>query len=246
MNVISFRVSGSFAAFRDPSVTSHQTVSFIPSKSALIGLIGAIIGTKRSNSLAELYSPEYLELFKNTMVGLRFESEPKKVVYFTNHRSLKEPKTKPVKSELVDSPKYTIFVSSDKDTMTDLQNAIQQNKFAFSPYLGHSYCPCNVSALQVYKDVAESSAKNNDTSCVLLDESETYSDTFKIELSENDDNSHVIIERHLHHFFLEDKFQSRVLKHWIPVQMSVFTVTKNLEPKLSKFVKISDEIVCLY
>jgi CRISPR-associated Cas5-like protein len=60
LDILSFRISGSFAAFRDPSVTSHQTVSFIPSKSAVIGIIGAMIGVKRSNSLAELYSQEYL------------------------------------------------------------------------------------------------------------------------------------------------------------------------------------------
>lgn len=245
MDIISFSVSGSFAAFRDPSVTSHQTVSFIPSKSAVIGIIGAIIGVKRSNSLVELYSTEYLELYKNTLIGLRFESEPKKVVYFTNHRSLKEAKTKPVKSELVDSPRYTIFVSSDKNTMEKLENAIRQNKFSFSPYLGHAYCPCVVSDLKFYQNVMESDAKNNETSCVILDESETYSDTFKIDLGGKDDNSHVIIERHLHHFFSNDEFQSRVLKHWIPVK-SIFTVNKNLKPKLSKFVKVSDEIVCLY
>lgn len=245
MDILSFSISGSFAAFRDPSVTSHQTVSFIPSKSAIIGIIGAIIGTKRSNSLAELYSPEYLELYKNTLIGLRFESEPKKVVYFTNHRSLKETKTKPVKSELVDSPEYTIFVSSDKNTMANLQNSIQQNKFSFSPYLGHAYCPCTISNLQFYPDVVEFDAKRNDTSCVILDESELYSSPFKIEISGKDDNSHVIIERHLHHFFMDDKFQSRILKHWIPVK-SIFTINKSLEPKLSKFVKIRDEIVCLY
>ncbi|MDE1766201.1 MAG: CRISPR-associated protein Cas5 [Thaumarchaeota archaeon] len=245
MDIISFTVSGSFAAFRDPSVTSHQTVSFIPSKSAVIGIIGAIIGVKRSNSLAELYSSEYLELYKNTLIGLRFESEPKKVVYFTNHRSLKEAKTKPVKSELVDSPRYTIFVSSDKNTMEKLENTIRQNKFSFSPYLGHAYCPCVVSDLKFYQNVMESDAKNNDTSCVILDESETYSDTFKIDLGGKDENSHVIIERHLHHFFSNNEFQSRVLKHWIPIK-SVFTVNKNLKPKLSKFVKISDGIVCLY
>ncbi|MDE1862740.1 MAG: CRISPR-associated protein Cas5 [Thaumarchaeota archaeon] len=245
MDILSFGISGSFAAFRDPSVTSHQTVSFIPSKSAVIGIVGAMIGTKRSNSLSELYSSEYLELYKNTSIGLRFESEPKKVVYFTNHRSLKETKTKPVKSELVDSPKYTVFVSSDSNTMANLQSAIEQNKFSFSPYLGHVYCPCVVSDLKYYQNATESSAKNNDTSCVILDESDVYSNTFKIELNPKYDGSHVIIERHLHHFFSEDKLQSRVLKHWIPVR-SVFTVAKSLEPKLSKFVKISDEIVCLY
>jgi hypothetical protein len=58
-------------------------------------IIGYKIGIKRSDKLGEMYSDEYLEFFKNTRIGLQFEGLPKKVVYFTNHRSLKEPKTKP-------------------------------------------------------------------------------------------------------------------------------------------------------
>lgn len=246
MDLISFRISGSFAAFRDPSVTSHQTVYFIPSKSALIGLIGAIIGVKRSNSLAELYSEEYLEFFKETKVGLRFESEPKKVVYFTNHRSLKEPKTKPIKSELVESPKYTLFVTSSEDYTKRIESTIANHDFVFSPYLGHAYCPCTISDLQKY-DTHEVNPKHKSTSCVILDESETFTDSFRLtmEPDKSDIDSRIIVERHLHHFFNNGKFEARVLKHWIPVKNSFFIETIS-ESILSKFVELPDQVVCLY
>lgn len=78
MRLLTFRLSGNFAAFRDPSVTSNQTVYYIPSKSALIGLIGAMLGIERSNSLDEIYGLQYLDLFSVTRIGIKFESIPKK------------------------------------------------------------------------------------------------------------------------------------------------------------------------
>ena len=81
MKILSFRLSGQFAAFRDPSVTSNQTVYFIPSKSAVIGLIGGMMGVERGNSLAEIYVPEYLDLYAVTYIGIKFESVPKKITF---------------------------------------------------------------------------------------------------------------------------------------------------------------------
>ena len=48
LKIISCELSGDFAAFSDPSVTTNQTVYFIPSKSAIIGLIGGLIGVRRN------------------------------------------------------------------------------------------------------------------------------------------------------------------------------------------------------
>ena len=98
MRIVSFDLEGDFAAFKDPSVTTNQTVTVVPSKSALIGLIGALLGVKRSNSIYDgIYSEEYLNLFKSTSVGIKLRNNPEKLTYYTNHRSLKEAKTKPFK-----------------------------------------------------------------------------------------------------------------------------------------------------
>ena len=57
MSIVSFDLEGDFAAFRDPSVTTNQTVTVIPSKSAVIGLIGALLGIQRSDSIFDdIYS----------------------------------------------------------------------------------------------------------------------------------------------------------------------------------------------
>jgi len=242
---LTFRLSGNFAAFRDPSVTSNQTVYYIPSKSALIGLIGAMLGIERSNSLDEIYGLQYLDLFSVTRIGIKFESIPKKVIFYTNHRSLKEPKTKPFKTELLESPKYTIFIQTADNYFDGLQASIKNNDFVYTPYLGHAYCPGVIDNLQTYNDVEEiMEPEDKTTSCVILDESETYNDEFQLNPTTEDD-SKIIIERHLHHFTKDKKLERKVLKHWIPIK-STFRVEIDSVRKLSSFIKMGEEIVCLY
>ena len=88
--IISFGLEGDFAAFRDPSVTTNQLVYFIPSKSSIIGMLGAIIGISRSNSLLETYNDKYTNLFANTSIGIKVKKLSNKITFFTNHRVTKE------------------------------------------------------------------------------------------------------------------------------------------------------------
>ena len=142
MKLLSFHITGDFASFRDPSVTSNQLCYYIPSKTAMVGLLGALIGITRSNTLDHLYEPEYLSFFSKIKVGLRLENTPRKITYFTNHRSLKHSITKPVKKEILEKPEYKFFIHCTDDTLfTKLKNAIETNSFVFMPYLGHAYCP---------------------------------------------------------------------------------------------------------
>jgi CRISPR-associated protein Cas5h len=246
LKIISFRVSGAFAAFRDPSVTSNQTVYFIPSKSAVIGFLGAMIGVERSSKLEEAYGKNYMEFFKQTRIGLQFETEnPRKVTFFTNHRSLKEPKTKPYKTELVENPKYTIYVKTKEPYFSKLQTAIKKNDFVYSPYFGHAYCPATVSGLKILDaEIVEPEGKI--TKCIVLDESETYDISFNLQLRGQSNNSTLIIERHLYHFSTDEKLDKRVLKHWIPTNDSEFEIYSYSGGQLSEFVQINGKVVCLY
>ena len=238
-------MSGSFAAFRDPSVTSNQTVYYIPSKSAVVGILGAMIGIKRSDQLGDIYSQEYLDFFKQTSIGIQLESIPKKVVYFTNHRSLKKAKTKPFKTEVVENPRYTIYVDTEQKYFEKLSNALTKNEFVYSPYFGHAYCPASVF------DVKEMDAKIIDsesekTKCVVLDESEIDDSTFMLKIAPMDDDGSLMIERHIHHFFNDEKFDGRVLKYWIPINNSEYEIERDSPRKLSKFYKIGEHNVCMY
>ena len=254
MNLVSFELEGDFAAFKDPSVTTNQIVYTIPSKSAVIGLIGALIGIDRPNSLKEAYSSDYLTLLKSTSIGITVNNAPQKVTFFTNHRSLKEPKTKPFKTELLISPNYTIFVNSKDETTKKLLAVLENSSFKYCPTLGHAYCLARIPSHQTHiaKEVDPSSRW---TSSVILDEAlETESPMSAYGFNFNPDiPRRIMLERHLHHYFTNSVLERRVLRHWIPTPVNGKRSKCQLQPRrklsLVKFVQLNneeDEAVCLY
>jgi len=253
LKLLSFSLSGRFAAFRDPSVTSNQTAYYVPSKSAVIGLLGAMIGIQRNNSsLGSAYGRNYVGLFSKTSVGIRYESEPRKITYFTNHRSLENANMKPFKKELLENPRYRIFVLIDNSStmFRDLEFSIKENRFIYSPYLGHAYCPAVISDAQTHSVNEVMDSKDEITDCVILDESETYSPDFKLTIlpaADNKKKPSVMIERHLHHFHVDNSLDSRVLKYWIPVNFSLYRIDRDGKRRLSRFYKIDGaKIVCMF
>lgn len=255
LQVTSFGLEGDFAAFRDPSVTTNQIVYFIPSKISLVGMIGAVIGIRRSNSLNEDYGQDYLDLFEQTSVGIIVKESSSKVTYFTNRRSLKEAKTKPTKSELLESPRYMVFVQTSDEYAARLNRALETREFTYTPYLGHMYCPARIISEEAEcgntYDCKEIDARGRDITSVVLDESETYNTSFEISYDAGlpDNNSEIIVERHLHHFMNNGILDTRVLKHFIPINGARIEIEGfTEEPTLSKFVHIEgiNTDICMY
>jgi CRISPR-associated protein Cas5h len=255
MLIMSFNIEGDFASFRDPSITSNQIVYYIPSKSSILGIIGAIIGIDRSHSFEQQFSERYLDLLKQTWIGLELLSAPRKITFYTNHRSLKESKTKPFKKEVLQFPNYKIYVHIDTDNIVnDLCDRIKNNKFEYMPYLGHTYCPARLSNPVIYPESIEEELVDEEykfkTFSVIMDESmnelENYPSTFEIEAMRTEEDSSIIIERHMHHFFQKGELLTRILKFWIPVN-SKYSVNISSKPQLSKVVKLGNgSTICLY
>ena len=244
--IISFDITGTFASFKDPSVTTNQMVYYIPSKTAIIGILGAMTGIERSNTLGPAYEQPFIDFFSKIKVGLRLENNPKKITYFTNHRSLKADKTKPVKKEILENPQYHLFVKSSDDILDDLEKRISKNNFVYSPYLGHSYCPAKISGLQVHDCEIVKDISRIKTDGVILDESDSNdNESFNLNVSQSED-SRLVVEQHLHHTVENNKFSSRVLKHWIPFER-IYCIVKPLQTnKLSDYYQIKDLSYCLY
>jgi CRISPR-associated protein Cas5h len=251
LKILSFRLTGQFAAFRDPSVTSNQTVYYVPSKSAVIGLLGAMIGIERDdNSLGPLYGNKYIDFFLKTSIGMRYESEPRKITYFTNHRSFEKATMKPYKKELVENPNYRIFVLIENEypEFNRIQTSIFENKFVYSPYLGHAYCPGIISEPEIHS-TEEVNPEDEITTCVILDESDGHKNDSLLEIVPVQGRRHessVMIERHLHHFNTNNHLERRVLKYWIPVNFSSYRIEGDDERGLSRFYRIDDEVVCMF
>ena len=259
MSIISFDLEGDFAAFKDPSVTTNQTVTIIPSKSALIGIIGALLGIKRSNSIQnEWYCKEYLDLFKSTSVGIRLRNNPEKLTYYTNHRSLKEAKTKPFKSDLRVSPCYTIFVKSTDEINSLLLQKFEEKSFVFSPSLGHSYCIARIPRHNKIWQPKEIDPSGSKISSVMLDELQESNNTnlhsgiaFSIPPKAA---ARIVIERHLHHYFCGGTLNRIVLRHFIPTptdNKKSYVIIDSYETPLglTKFFSVDsdpEEAICLY
>ncbi len=256
MSIVSFDLEGDFAAFKDPSVTTNQTVTIIPSKSALIGLLGAMLGVKRSNSIfGDMYSEGYLDLLKKTSVGIKVRSQVAKCTFFTNHRSLKEAKTKPYKTELLVNPKYTVYVKSTKDVNQTLLDRLKDNRFVFSPMLGHAYCPARISQFREILGVIEVKPDELQVSTVILDEvMESKSRTPGLRFEQfSDFPAKVMVERHLHHYIDGDSLKRVVLRHFIPVPENDKDSVIEIEHytsclSLAKFYSVegSEQALCLF
>ena len=255
MSIVSFDLEGDFAAFKDPSVTTNQTVTIIPSKSAVIGLLGALLGIRRSNSIFDdIYCKGYIDLLKSTAIGIKVRSQPVKWTFFTNHRSLKEPKTKPFKTELLVAPRYTIFVKSTNEVNQALLERLKENNFVFSPTLGHSYCPARITYFQKI-DAAEVEPLNKLVSTVFLDEViESNSGNSGVDFdSTSRSPARVMVERHLHHYFKGDSLKRSVLRHFIPVPVGaknscVQVSSYDSRLSIARFYAVDDseEALCLY
>jgi len=151
--VLAFSARGRFAAHRDPSVTTHQLVYYAPPKSAIVGMVGAILGTPRSET-GELYSPAYVELLSSIRVGIGMlngpENRPQKVLFGTNRRTLEDTgHMKPTKSELVENPDYRIYVTGKDETIDELRRRIDGHDPAYPVYFGHAYCQARVEDARV-------------------------------------------------------------------------------------------------
>ena len=252
MSIVSFDLEGDFAAFKDPSVTTNQTVTVIPSKSALIGLLGAMLGVKRSNSFDCLYSEDYLDLLKKTSIGIQVRSQAAKCTFFTNHRSLKEAKTKPYKTELLVNPKYTIYIKSTDEVNQALLERLKDNRFVFTPMLGHAYCPARIPRFKEIHGAKQVEPRKCQISTVFLDETvESHGSDPGVMFGAK--SGKVIVERHLHLFIEDDCLKRIVLRHYIPVpesgNASIFKISSYESGlAIAKFFahEGSSEALCLY
>lgn len=231
-------------AFRDPTVTSGQSTYYVPSKSALVGLLGGILGIVRPDDLQDWYGQAYVELFDEIHIGLEVKTLPEKTTFYSNRRSLKENKIKPFKMEVLVHPSYVVYVSSDKH-FRHLLDLLASNRPVFLPYLGQAYCLATLDDLVKHDNVDEMASCPLETKTIVPDCSETCGGNFRPYPS---GNGTIIVERHLHHFVTGNgQLVSRVARYWIPSGGSMLEVEKPPPGVSTKFCDIGDErIVCLF
>jgi hypothetical protein len=131
-----------------------------------------------------------------------------------------------------------------------MKRKIYKNHFlievSYSPYLGHAYCPAVVSKPQKHP-TEEVNPDDQITTSIILDESDLHGINSRLKiLRVSSQRVEPIIERHLHHYFLDGNFRRRVLKYWIPLNFASYRIERDDVRKLSKFYRIDDEVVCMF
>ena len=130
--IVAFRITGEFAHFRSPFVTSYLSTYPFPPKPTVLGMLGAIMG----------YSPtRALRLQDKVKIALKLNKSPKKAWDYVRlwkfENGKKDIVFSPVKMELLVRPDYTIFVySKDGKFISILQERLETKDFVYPVSLG--------------------------------------------------------------------------------------------------------------
>jgi len=149
--VIKFNLSGDYAHFKIPYTNNNPMTHSVITKTALIGLIGAVVGIER-NDMKELYpilsdSLQYSVIFNGE---LKKESISSYMFNFGNLSKSDRPLKSPKPMEYIKNPNWVIYLkldSSNNDIINifnTFYNNILNNISVWRPTLGVKQCDCNI------------------------------------------------------------------------------------------------------
>jgi len=143
MRVIGFNLSGKYALFTKP-YTKNQPQSFIiPPKSAIVGMVGGILGFSREEYQKKLQNLKYSVVLKKEPIKYttRFNLlQGKSATFSFSKNPLKNPPERgqrsPTTFEILKDPSWDIFIHLDDELLNELTNRIKNSLFSYVPYLG--------------------------------------------------------------------------------------------------------------
>ncbi|MEJ5230185.1 MAG: type I-B CRISPR-associated protein Cas5b [Pseudothermotoga sp.] len=135
MKVLVFDVSGRYALFRRSYTTTSSTSYCFPPRTAICGLLGAILGIQNSTTT----SSEHLRLFDNTHIAVKLVKPVKKINLAANYvetKSGRDQRTQ-ILLELIKDPAYRIYIS-EFERFEQLKYHLENKLTVFTPYLGQA------------------------------------------------------------------------------------------------------------
>lgn len=141
--LIAFDLWGDYAHFSHPA-TIYSSLSYpVPPKTALMGLLGAIIGLKEYEKLSDIkYSVKLNNaLKKKTMIFNGIKKALQRTNLELGYQDAGEKKQ--FYRELIYNPNYTIYLNLenlDDGLSSKIYDNIKNHKSAFTPYLGINFC----------------------------------------------------------------------------------------------------------
>ncbi len=151
--VIKFRLSGDYALFKKPYANNQPQSFVIPPKTAILGMVGAIMGWSKNEYMLKLpfdhfkYAVKLLsQKIKKDTVGINL-MQGKNAKFTFNENAIKNPPPRgqrsPTRYEFLKDMEWEIFLMLDDDKLENSQkifdilyDRLQEGKFVYNPNLG--------------------------------------------------------------------------------------------------------------
>ncbi len=131
MKVLSFQMHGRFAHFCAPYTNVYRLTQPCPTKTAIIGFIGSVLGIEKDD----------LSLFQKIQCGVEIccEYRTVSIPYLTRQKfpgSVANKKSSRTSVEVIVNPKYKVYITANDDSLLKIHELMDQQKPVFTPYLG--------------------------------------------------------------------------------------------------------------
>ncbi len=145
MQAIQIIVEGNWGHFKRPETNNNPLTHDFITKTALIGMIGAVLGFERDEM-----KPLFPQLSNDLLYGLELIRPVKKNSWgFTSHTAFKPWESgTPKYFELLKNPSFKILIAlknhNSKTIFDKFSNAVENEEAVFTPVLGWHNCPANL------------------------------------------------------------------------------------------------------
>lgn len=158
MKGVLFDLKGNWGHFRKPETNNNPLTHDFITKTALLGLIGAVLGFER-REMAELFP----QLSEDLLYGVCVRKVVKKESWAFSLRYVVDMMQKaPKQMEFLKNPENSIVLAlkgeNSSSIFSDFVSAIQKNEAKFTPVLGLHNCPAEIG----FVSIGEFEIKNGD------------------------------------------------------------------------------------
>ncbi|MDR2074335.1 MAG: CRISPR-associated protein Cas5 [Oscillospiraceae bacterium] len=145
MKGIQFIIEGNWGHFKKPETNNNPLSHDLITKTALIGLIGAVLGIER-----EAMKDKFPELSEDLLYGVRLLNPVKKISWGFTSKTAINPTNggSPKYFEFLKDPKFLVSLAlhenRSQNIFDNFSKAILQEESIYPPVLGWHNCPANL------------------------------------------------------------------------------------------------------
>ncbi len=148
MDAFKIKISGNWAHFRKAETNNNPLSHEFMTKTALVGLIGAVLGIERGEM-----KEQFPILCEGLIYGLQVNNIVKKQSWGFTFRNVNHAWDKaPKQMEFIKDPSYTIIIGlkdeSYKSLFNQLSDYLESSKACYTPILGLHNCPASIEYLE--------------------------------------------------------------------------------------------------